>query len=214
MNPSQLHAYLKRRDSDSAHSLLGPQRTRVLDIGSGAGEDLRRLLAMGWDAVGVEPFQRAAGLPFVRGAAESLPFKAESFGAVTCVLVLPIVPRPERVLTEAYRVLRRKGAAVFTVFSNSPLNWRVAATQYAYRKSGAAPISRLFSVHGFRGLLAQAGFDSISWLRTDYLPWLTGLLNAQTTRRLYAWLDRADGRLRRTPLAPLARKLVFRAVKI
>jgi SAM-dependent methyltransferase len=213
MNPAQLHAYLKRRDSEPAHSLLGPRRTRLLDIGSGMGEDLRHLIAMGWDTVGLEPFQRVSGLPIVRGAAESLPFRDESFGAVTCILVLPIVPRPEMVLKEAHRVLRREGVAVFTVFSRSPLNWRVAATYYAHRKSDAAPRSRLFSVHGFRRLLDRTGFGSVSWIRTDYLPWFTGLLTAETSWRLYSWLDRMDTLLSRSPLAPFARKLVFRAVK-
>src|SRR5438445_6574740 len=87
-NSPGLHAYLRGRDSLLAHSLLGPPRNRLIDIGSGKGDDLRHLIASGWNAVGVDPLQHAASMPTVTAIAERLPFRDESFDALTCVLVM------------------------------------------------------------------------------------------------------------------------------
>src|SRR2546425_994965 len=75
VNSPGLHAYLRGRDSLLAHSLLGPPRNRLIDIGSGKGDDLRHLIASGWNAVGVDPLQHAARMPTVTAIAESLPFR-------------------------------------------------------------------------------------------------------------------------------------------
>src|SRR5688572_19307632 len=101
MTYALLHSYLKQRHSNLALGLLGMPSGRLLDVGSGDGEDLRHLAALGWRAVGIDPFQRSNGVPFVQGSADQLPFQDSTFDALSCVLVLPHIKRIGSVISEA-----------------------------------------------------------------------------------------------------------------
>jgi len=96
---------------------------RVLDIGCGTGA-VTRMLAR-WpgirEVVGVDPSEvfldrareLAAGLDnvtFQEADGRALPFPANAFDAVIIHTALTHIPRPEDVLSEAYRVLRSYGA--------------------------------------------------------------------------------------------------------
>src|SRR5437879_12585966 len=97
-----LHEYLKSRDSGVAQALLEGAPGRLLDLGSGSGEDLQTLSLRGWDAIGLEPFQRVPGIRTVRGIAELLPFRDNSFDAVKCVLVLPHLEATSDAIEETF----------------------------------------------------------------------------------------------------------------
>jgi len=101
---------------------------RVLDIGCGAGQQLRpfvqdgRTLGIGSDIssevgrAGRELFkleQQNARVAFVRTAAERLPFCASSFDLVICRLALPYTDNA-RAFAEMARVLRPGGALLLT----------------------------------------------------------------------------------------------------
>jgi SAM-dependent methyltransferase len=101
---------------------------RVLDIGCGAGQQLRpflqdgRTLGIGSDIspevgrAGRELFQleqRNARVAFVQAAAERLPFCASSFDLVICRLALPYTDNA-RAFAEMARVLRSGGAVLLT----------------------------------------------------------------------------------------------------
>jgi ubiquinone/menaquinone biosynthesis C-methylase UbiE len=104
-----------------------PQAARVLDVGCGTGV-LTRVLAR-WpnvaSVVGVDPAPAllekaraaAADLPnvsFEEGDGRSLSFEEATFDVVTCDSTLSHVPGPERVIGEAFRLLRPAGClAVF-----------------------------------------------------------------------------------------------------
>jgi len=206
-----LHAFLKGRDSQLALSMLGPPSGRLLDIGSGGGEDLRVLLQGGWQAIGLDPFHEVHRVPWVRGNAEQLPFRDRTFAAVTCILLLPHLRRPDRAAAEVYRVLRTDGRALFVVFSKSPLNLKGALRRDGYVLDGMALPYTLFSKRELESLLQSAGFVPVVWTRTDFLPILTGWLGHEAQGRILAWLDSADHGLTHSPLRRFARKLVVAA---
>lgn len=80
---------------------------RVLDVGCGAGAQVRELARRGCLAIGVDVRPGAA---ILLAAAEALPFRDASFDGVVCKVTLPYTD--ERLaLAEIKRVLREDGVA-------------------------------------------------------------------------------------------------------
>ncbi len=108
---------------DRAADLTLPRGMRVLEVGCGTGA-IARLLAADprvREVVAVDPSpllvararQHAEGLPKVQfevADGTALSYGAASFDSVVLHRVLSHVPRPEQILTEAWRLLRRGGA--------------------------------------------------------------------------------------------------------
>jgi 2-polyprenyl-3-methyl-5-hydroxy-6-metoxy-1,4-benzoquinol methylase len=112
---------------------------RVLDVGAAQGVWLTPLAKRGFEAVGVEPWEPAievsrqvaeatgVRLDIRPGVAESLPFEDESVDFVNAYSVLEHVDDPGQVLREAFRVLRRPGAFLFSTTSAiSPFQVEIA----------------------------------------------------------------------------------------
>jgi SAM-dependent methyltransferase len=96
----------------AAATFLGPGR--VLDLGCGTGHSIGELAPR--ESVGVDADAASlAGQPRETVVADlrSVPFADGSFGSVVCVHAIEHVPDPERVATEAARVLEPGGIAVF-----------------------------------------------------------------------------------------------------
>jgi len=98
-----------------------PARAPVVDLGCGAGRDLKFLRAAGFAAVGLdrsEPLARIAGrhsnAPVVVGDLRCVPFADSVFAGAWAAASLLHLPRPliAIALAEAYRVLR-SGSVLF-----------------------------------------------------------------------------------------------------
>ena len=113
---------------------------RVLDVGAAQGVTLTAMAKRGFEAVGVEPWAPAievshqlahacgVQLDIRPGVAESLPFEGESVDFVNAYSVLEHVDDPDLALREAFRVLRRPGAFLFsTVSALSPFQAEIAS---------------------------------------------------------------------------------------
>ena len=93
-----------------------PAGSRVLDIGFGTGEQMRRIGARGCRSVGLEIDPglarkgRVAGLSVCRAQAERLPFRTASMDGVVCKVVIPYTDE-EKAVSEIARVLRPGGTA-------------------------------------------------------------------------------------------------------
>jgi SAM-dependent methyltransferase len=93
-----------------------PRGARVLDLGFGAGAQLRALKARGCVALGIEYGERQAkrgielGLPVCRATAERLPIATGSLDGVICKVVIPYT-NEARAVAEIARVLRPGGVA-------------------------------------------------------------------------------------------------------
>jgi ubiquinone/menaquinone biosynthesis C-methylase UbiE len=100
--------------------------SRVLDIGTGPGLVAATAKERGAKPVGID-FSEAmlakarqlhAEIEFRIGSAESLPFEDGEFDAVVANFVLHHTGRPDKVLEEAFRVLRGDGRMGFTVWAD------------------------------------------------------------------------------------------------
>lgn len=93
-----------------------PPHARVLDVGFGHGEQLRKLRSLGCHAFGIEydpTLARkggAAGLAVCRAQAERLPFAPASMDGIVCKVVIPYTDEA-RAVQEIARVLRPGGVA-------------------------------------------------------------------------------------------------------
>ena len=112
----------------------------MLDVGAAQGVTLTAMAKRGFQAVGVEPWAPAievshqlahacgVQLDIRPGVAESLPFEDESVDFVNAYSVLEHVDDPDLALREAFRVLRRPGAFLFsTVSAISPFQAEIAS---------------------------------------------------------------------------------------
>ena len=165
------------RKTAVGESAFGLSISRVLDIGCGAGQQLRpflsdaRAFGVGIDLssevgrAGRELFARAepgSRVAFVRAAAESLPLDASSFDVVICRLALPYTDNA-RTLAEVARVLRPAGTLLLKFHH---------ARYYAGRLGEALAARRVrCAIHACRVLLAGSVYHLIG---SQPRGWFTG----------------------------------------
>lgn len=118
-----------RLTSQSIEPLLDAGDVRagmeVLDVATGPGYAAAAAAKRGAGVVGVdfslamleEARRQHPAIEFRAGDAEQLPFADESFDAVVMNFGLLHVPRPERAMAQALRVLRPRGCFAFTVWA-------------------------------------------------------------------------------------------------
>jgi demethylmenaquinone methyltransferase / 2-methoxy-6-polyprenyl-1,4-benzoquinol methylase len=175
-----------------------PPRSRpfaLLDVAGGTGDVAFRLRAAGGPATSVTVLDinpdmlevgraRAvsrglAGVAFVEGNAEALPFPDRSFDAVTIAFGIRNVPRIEAALGEAHRVLRLGGRFLCLEFSTVDVPGLDALYDF-YSLNVIPAIGRMVTGDGeayrylvesirrfpppeqFAGMLLQAGFGRVS----------------------------------------------------
>ena len=175
-----------------------PPAARVLEVGCGTGA-VTRLLARRpgvADAVGVDPspvFVAKAGalaaelsnISFEEGDGRALRFGDGDFDVVVCHTVLCHVPEPERVLTEAFRVLRAGGTVA--VFDGDYATITVALgepdpLQDCIEAMKAEFLNDPWLVRRLPALLRSAGFEldaarSHGYLQTDQPAYMLTLVD-------------------------------------
>ena len=118
--------------------------TRVLDLACGPGIVTAAAADRGAEAAGLDfspamlALARAANpsLHFHEGDAEALPFADGAFDAVVSNFGIHHIPRPERALAEAFRVLRPGGTLAFTTWAAPAENIPWQLLQDAIRLHG------------------------------------------------------------------------------
>ncbi|HKO04886.1 MAG TPA: class I SAM-dependent methyltransferase [Candidatus Acidoferrales bacterium] len=138
------------RDMGAVRSAVG---AAVADIGCGA-KPYQRYFPDAAAYVGVDlPAGRSANKLEKRADVyadlQRLPIADESFDVVLCTQVLEHVPEPERVLSEAHRILRAGGMAVLSV----PFMAAEHEEPHDYLR---------FTSYGITDLLQRAGFEAVS----------------------------------------------------
>ncbi len=163
---------------------------RVLDVGTGPGLVAAAAAERGADVVGIdfseamvtEARRHYPGLTFQHARAESLPFEDGRFDAVVGNFVLHHAARPEDVLREAFRVLRRGGRVGFTVWAE-PSKLEAFGLFFAaveeHAGSAELPHGPLFGVSDFEvfhGMVRSAGFGESS-VRELPIAWRTSSID-------------------------------------
>jgi ubiquinone/menaquinone biosynthesis C-methylase UbiE len=161
---------------DAAH--VGPG-SRVLDVGTGAGDAAGRALGRGADATGVDvaaamveiAARRNPQATFVQASGSELPFADGSFDAVVGNNVIQHVGEPQRAAREFERVLVAGGrvalsswdAAERSPFFAAVLGAVEAADVPSPREAPAGPSFFQFTDDAvFRVLLEDAGFEAVA----------------------------------------------------
>jgi ubiquinone/menaquinone biosynthesis C-methylase UbiE len=156
------------RQSDALQALELGGADVLLDIGCGTGAAVRNAAGVVKRAVGVdlspkmlaEARGRAAGIAgveFVQGESEDLPFGDSEFTAVLCTTSLHHYPRPERAASEIARVLAPGGRAVIGDGTSDAVLMRVA--DFLLRKFEPGHV-RFHRVEDLRRMLEEAGLES------------------------------------------------------
>jgi SAM-dependent methyltransferase len=212
-----LHGAHPIRSTAIRGAVSGHAVARVLDVGSGAGQEMQPLVSSG-SALGVgidiaplaaptaqqlyrEQFPLAR-VAFIQASMESLPFLQGSFDVVICRLVLPYADN-RAALQEMGRVLRPSGSLIVKL--HHPFYyWRQL-------RRNIRELDLIAAIHTVR-VLANGAFLSVTGIQLR--NWLLGREVCQTRGRFLrsasdfhlSWLADLEDSNRRTPSLHLKKR--------
>jgi len=131
-----------------------------LEVGVGTGKFAAALnVAYGVDgSIRVLRFAKKRGIKVIIGDGQKLPFADESFGAVFIIVTLCFVDDPLKVLEEAVRVSRRKGAIILgLILKESP--WAAFYEKKGEKGNVFYKIVRFHSFEEVESMLANVGLQ-------------------------------------------------------
>ncbi|HEY4104130.1 MAG TPA: class I SAM-dependent methyltransferase [Polyangiaceae bacterium] len=160
-------------------------RGRLLDVGSGDKPYLEIFAPFVSEYIGVEheaSFKQTSSAGRSRGPdvlydGEHLPFGTGEFDTVLCVQTLEDTPKPQALVSELARVLRRDGRLLLM----APFSFRLHEEPHDYFR---------YSPHGLRVLLENAGLEIE---RCDSLGGLWSLIGHKLNSYLAFSVARAGG---------------------
>jgi ubiquinone/menaquinone biosynthesis C-methylase UbiE len=177
--------YVEATTRETLKRLPMPEEGRVLDVGCGTGELLRRISRKfprsrlsGIDPVpemlAVAREKIPEGVEFRVGYANALPWPDSTFDVVVSCNMFHYVTHPVPALREMTRVLKRGGQLVITDWCDDYLACRICniylrMTNRAYYKT--------YRQHECLELLAEAGHPAVQIERYK-INWLWGLMTA------------------------------------
>ncbi|MBN1493708.1 MAG: class I SAM-dependent methyltransferase, partial [Candidatus Omnitrophica bacterium] len=137
-----------------------------LEIGVGTG---RFAQVLGIKS-GIDPSKnmieiaRKRGVNVKLGYGERLPFKNATFDYAVVIITICFTKNPEKVLKEAYRVLKTKGKIIIGIVDKDSFLGKF----YQQKKSLFYKHADFFSVREIADLLKDAGFLKFSYYQTLY----------------------------------------------
>lgn len=157
----------------------GGRPLRMLDVGCGPGNTLRRLAPWGrafgaeYSEVGLAVARRRGLTRLVAADSVRLPFPAESMDVVLALDVIEHVADDAAALREAHRLLRPGGLLLLTVPAFMAL-WRSHDELYGHH--------RRYSKAGLLSAVGAAGFETVRCEFTKCLFFLPTLIRAKLDR--------------------------------
>ena len=143
-----------------------PKKGKGLEIGVGTG---RFAQALGIEC-GVDPSKnmieiaRKRGVEVKLGYGERLPFKNTAFDYVAVIITICFTKNPEKILKEAYRVLKTKGKIIIGIVDKNSFLGKF----YQKKKSVFYKEAVFFGVKDIADLLDSTGFSKFSYYQTLY----------------------------------------------
>lgn len=205
-------------------ALSAPGR-RVLDVGSGVGQDSQALAAGGAWVVGAEPSRRMTGLAqlhaervggampsWVRGWGDALPFADGSFAASICKGAIDHFDDPEAAIAEMARVTALDGRVILAIANFESLACRLGQAadeigrsvwgrRFKGRRGYDAP-----SDHFTRYELALMREQASRWVELEFVEGVSMLWGTPGWSKLVSRLPARVGRLCLASLDAFARR--------
>jgi SAM-dependent methyltransferase len=157
MTPDSEFLFRRMTDLTLERARPGPGR-RILDVGSGVGQDSIALSARGARVVGTEPSRRMTQMArlfasentpetvrepdWVQGWADGLPFATGSFDGVICKGAIDHFDQPEAAIAEMARVCAEDGVVVLAIANFESLACRVGRAVDDVRQELGLPAVR------------------------------------------------------------------------
>lgn len=158
-----------------------PKNGRLLDLGCGTGLFMQRYLRNGGEAIGVDismgMIKRAKQRnvsDVALGNAEVLPFRDESFDAVSSLLAFSYFQNPESMLEESFRILKPGGSLSICTLGKNIFTSMVPAVYRIGEKFNVKRVGMAyFSEHYYRedeirNLLEDTGFTDTCVFRRSF----------------------------------------------
>jgi len=180
--------YVEATTRETLRRIPMTPKARLLDVGCGTGELLRRLRAKYPDAVlaGLDPVpqmlavarDKLGGKEDLRiGYADSLPWPAAGFDVVVSCNMFHYITHPVEALREMARVIRPGGALVLTDWCDDYIACRLCNL---YLRLTNRAFYKTYREAECLDLLGQAGFGTVRFERYK-ISWLWGLMTAVVT---------------------------------
>ena len=158
-----LFPLLRERIGGTVMWLKASQRGRLLEVGCGGGKQLQRLHKLGWNVVGIEPDNEAAG--FVRTnfgldvrscSLEEAKLPDASFDVIIMHHVIEHLYDPLKTLRECERILQKKGLLV--VVTPNAMSSGIKRYGQDWRGFEVPRHLHLFTPRAFKYAIIDAGF--------------------------------------------------------
>ena len=180
--------YLEATTRETLRRMTMERHSRVLDVGCGTGELLRRLRAKYPEAplAGLDPVpemlavarDKLSGREDLKiGYADALPWSAGSFDVVVSCNMFHYITHPLEALREMARVLRPGGTLVLTDWCDDYIACRICNL---YLRLTNRAFYKTYQQGECLALLKRAGFTEIR-LERYKINWLWGLMTAVVT---------------------------------
>jgi SAM-dependent methyltransferase len=161
--------------------LVDPAERHVLDVGCGAGDNLRLLAERGHSVTGVTLSEREAAICRARGfrceiadITQPLPFEEHEFDAAVLSHVVEHVPWPEAMLSNVLRHVRPGGGVYVAVPNALFIAQRLAFIRgrFRYAETGIMDHThlRFFDFDAVPSVLARAGVAVRAHFGVGFLP--------------------------------------------
>ena len=143
-----------------------PKRGKGLEVGVGTGR-FASALGIGY---GIDPsakmleIARKRGIDVRVGSGETLPFEDSVFDYVAIIITICFVENPIKVLTEAKRVLKKRGRIILGIVDRDSLLGRF----YQKKRSAFYKKAKFFGIEELTDLLKKAGFNKFLYYQTIF----------------------------------------------